>query len=79
MLTTQYAKMLPGIRINAVDPDFTATDLNDYRGTQSVEEGTDAIIRIVGLRKCAHRCIRRPEWHGSVVKTAALSCPFRLS
>jgi NAD(P)-dependent dehydrogenase (short-subunit alcohol dehydrogenase family) len=49
MLTTQYAKALPGIRINAVDPGFTATDLNDHRGTQSVEEGTDAIVRIVLL------------------------------
>jgi len=49
MLTTQYARALPNISINAVDPGFTATDLNDGRGTQSVEEGTAAIIRIVRL------------------------------
>jgi NAD(P)-dependent dehydrogenase (short-subunit alcohol dehydrogenase family) len=53
MLTTQYAKALPGICINAVDPGFTATDLNDHRGTQSVEEGTDAIVRIVSLGRKA--------------------------
>ena len=44
MLTTQYAKAFPQIRINAVDPGFTATDLNRHNGTQSVEEGTDAIV-----------------------------------
>lgn len=44
MLTTQYAKALPHIRINAVDPGYTATDLNGHNGTQSVEEGTDAIV-----------------------------------
>lgn len=46
MLTTQYAKALPGIRINAVDPGYTATDLNDNRGTQTVTEGTDAIVAV---------------------------------
>jgi NAD(P)-dependent dehydrogenase (short-subunit alcohol dehydrogenase family) len=45
MLTSQYAKALPGIRINAVDPGYTATDLNGNTGTQSVEEGTDVIVR----------------------------------
>jgi NAD(P)-dependent dehydrogenase (short-subunit alcohol dehydrogenase family) len=49
MLTLQYAKALPEIRINAVDPGYTATDLNDNRGTQSVEEGTDAIVRLAGI------------------------------
>jgi len=28
MLTTQYAKALPRYRVNAVDPGYTATDLN---------------------------------------------------
>jgi len=46
MLTTQYAKALPGIRVNAVDPGYTATDLNDNRGTQTVTEGTDAIVAV---------------------------------
>jgi NAD(P)-dependent dehydrogenase (short-subunit alcohol dehydrogenase family) len=44
MLTTQYAKALPHIRINAVDPGYTGTDLNANRGTQTVTEGTDAIV-----------------------------------
>jgi NAD(P)-dependent dehydrogenase (short-subunit alcohol dehydrogenase family) len=46
MLTTQYAKALPGIRINAVDPGYTATDLNGNRGTQTIAEGTDAIVAV---------------------------------
>jgi NAD(P)-dependent dehydrogenase (short-subunit alcohol dehydrogenase family) len=49
MLTTQYAKALPGIRINAVDPGYTATDLNGHRGTQTVEEGTDAIVTMAKI------------------------------
>jgi NAD(P)-dependent dehydrogenase (short-subunit alcohol dehydrogenase family) len=49
MLTTQYAKAFPQIRINAVDPGYTGTDLNDHRGTQSVEEGTDAIVAMAKL------------------------------
>lgn len=46
MLTTQYAKALTDIRINAADPGYTATDLNDHSGPQTVTEGTDAIIRL---------------------------------
>ncbi|WP_194918590.1 SDR family NAD(P)-dependent oxidoreductase [Catenulispora rubra] len=46
MLTTQYAKALPDIRINAADPGYTATDLNDNRGFQTVTEGTDAIVAL---------------------------------
>ena len=49
MLTTQYAKGLPHIRFNAVDPGYTATDLNGHSGTQSVEEGTDAIVRMARI------------------------------
>ena len=46
MLTIQYAKALPGVRFNAVDPGYTATDLNGHRGTQTVTEGTDAIVTL---------------------------------
>ena len=49
MLTTQYAKALPHMRVNAVDPGYTATDLNARSGTQSVQEGTDAIVRMAQL------------------------------
>lgn len=44
MLTTQYAKALPGIRVNAADPGYTATDLNGHSGPQTVTEGTEAIV-----------------------------------
>ena len=44
MLTSQYAKNFPQIRINAVDPGYTATDLNGHHGTQSVEEGAEIIV-----------------------------------
>jgi NAD(P)-dependent dehydrogenase (short-subunit alcohol dehydrogenase family) len=46
MLTVQYAKAFPEIRINAADPGYTATDLNGKTGTQTVTEGTDAIVEL---------------------------------
>jgi len=46
MITVQYAKAFPAIRINAVEPGFTATDLNGRTGTQSVEEGAEIIVRM---------------------------------
>ncbi len=49
MLTVQYAKALPGIRVNAADPGYTATDLNGNSGTQTVTEGTDAIVQLALL------------------------------
>jgi NAD(P)-dependent dehydrogenase (short-subunit alcohol dehydrogenase family) len=45
MLTIQYATAFPQMRINSVDPGFTATDFNEHRGTQTVEEGAEAIVR----------------------------------
>jgi NAD(P)-dependent dehydrogenase (short-subunit alcohol dehydrogenase family) len=46
MITTQYAKALPGMRVNAADPGYTATDLNGHSGFQTVEEGTDVIVTL---------------------------------
>lgn len=46
MLTVQYAKAFPEMRINAADPGYTATDLNGNSGTQTVQEGTDAIVEL---------------------------------
>jgi NAD(P)-dependent dehydrogenase (short-subunit alcohol dehydrogenase family) len=46
MLTVQYAKALPEMRINAADPGYTATDLNANSGPQTVQEGTDAIVEL---------------------------------
>jgi len=44
MVTTQYAKALPGWKVNAVDPGYTATDLNHHSGTKTVAEGARAIV-----------------------------------
>jgi len=44
MLTSMYAKAYPGMRVNCVDPGYTATDLNHHQGTQSIEEGATAIV-----------------------------------
>jgi NAD(P)-dependent dehydrogenase (short-subunit alcohol dehydrogenase family) len=49
MLTTQYAKAFPQIRINAVDPGYTATDFNDHRGTKPVEQGAEVIVRMASV------------------------------
>jgi NAD(P)-dependent dehydrogenase (short-subunit alcohol dehydrogenase family) len=49
MLTVQYARALPGFLVNAADPGFTGTDFNNHRGTQTVAEGTDAIVRLATL------------------------------
>ncbi|SFD02991.1 SDR family NAD(P)-dependent oxidoreductase [Klenkia taihuensis] len=46
MLTVQYAKAFPGIRVNAADPGYTATDLNGNSGPQTVTEGTDAVVAL---------------------------------
>jgi NAD(P)-dependent dehydrogenase (short-subunit alcohol dehydrogenase family) len=49
MLTTQYAKAFPRMRINSVDPGFTGTDFNQNRGIQTVHEGTDAIVHMATI------------------------------
>ncbi len=49
MLTCQYAGAFPTIRINVVDPGYTATDFNGNRGTQTVEQGTEVIVRMATL------------------------------
>ena len=48
-LTVQYAKDLPGMRINATDPGYTATDFNGHSGHQTVTEGTDATVAMARL------------------------------
>jgi NAD(P)-dependent dehydrogenase (short-subunit alcohol dehydrogenase family) len=45
MLTSQFAKAYPQMRVNVVDPGYTATDLNGHRGTKTVEDGAEAIVR----------------------------------
>jgi NAD(P)-dependent dehydrogenase (short-subunit alcohol dehydrogenase family) len=51
MLTLMYAQFLPGIRINVVDPGYTATDFNGHSGHQTVTEGTDAIVALATIDK----------------------------
>ena len=45
-VTVQYAKAFPAIKINAVDPGYTATDLNGRTGTQTLAEGAEIIVRM---------------------------------
>lgn len=46
MVTVQFAKAFPTMRINAVEPGFTKTDLNGNTGTQTVERGAGIIVRM---------------------------------
>jgi NAD(P)-dependent dehydrogenase (short-subunit alcohol dehydrogenase family) len=50
MLTSQYAKAFPRMRINAVDPGYTATDLNGHRGSKTVEQGAEIIVNMAAAR-----------------------------
>jgi NAD(P)-dependent dehydrogenase (short-subunit alcohol dehydrogenase family) len=51
MLTVQLAYELKDtpIKVNSAGPGYTATDLNDNRGTQTVEEGAAEAIRLALL------------------------------
>jgi NAD(P)-dependent dehydrogenase (short-subunit alcohol dehydrogenase family) len=49
MLTTQWAAALPALRINCVDPGYTATEFNGHSGPQTVEEGTEAIVAMATI------------------------------
>jgi NAD(P)-dependent dehydrogenase (short-subunit alcohol dehydrogenase family) len=46
MITVQYAKAFPNMRINAVEPGFTKTDLNGNTGHQTVGQGAEIIVRM---------------------------------
>jgi NAD(P)-dependent dehydrogenase (short-subunit alcohol dehydrogenase family) len=51
MMTVQLAYELrdTSIKVNSVDPGYTATDLNQHRGTQTIPEGSAEIIRLALL------------------------------
>ena len=55
MITVHYAKAFPSMRIDAVEPGYTATDLNSCRGTQTVEEGAEIIVRMRKWPGRSHR------------------------
>lgn len=46
MVTVKYANAFPAMRINAVLPGFTKTDLNANSGVQTVEQGAEIIVRM---------------------------------
>jgi NAD(P)-dependent dehydrogenase (short-subunit alcohol dehydrogenase family) len=50
-VTVQYAKELAGtdILVNAACPGFVATDLNDFRGVRTPEQGAAIAIRLATL------------------------------
>ncbi|WP_228830580.1 short chain oxidoreductase [Nocardia beijingensis] len=45
-VNVQYAKAFPTMRINAVEPGSTRSDLNGNSGLQSVEHGAEIIVRM---------------------------------
>jgi NAD(P)-dependent dehydrogenase (short-subunit alcohol dehydrogenase family) len=49
MVTTQYAKAFPGWKVNAVDPGYTATDLNGHSGVKSVADGARAVVAMATI------------------------------
>jgi NAD(P)-dependent dehydrogenase (short-subunit alcohol dehydrogenase family) len=49
MITVQFAKAFGDLRVNAVEPGFTATDLNGHQGTQTVQEGAEIIVRMARI------------------------------
>jgi NAD(P)-dependent dehydrogenase (short-subunit alcohol dehydrogenase family) len=49
MVTVKYAQALPNWKINAVEPGYTATDLNGHTGYKTVEQGATAIVAAATL------------------------------
>jgi len=51
MITVIFAAELKDtpIKVNAADPGFTATDLNQHRGTRTVQQGATAAVRLATL------------------------------
>jgi NAD(P)-dependent dehydrogenase (short-subunit alcohol dehydrogenase family) len=51
MITVQFANELKtaGIKVNAANPGFTATDMNQHRGPKTVEQGATTPVRLALL------------------------------
>ena len=51
MMTVRLANQLKdqGVKVNAADPGFTATDMNQFRGTRTVEEAAAMPVRLALL------------------------------
>ncbi len=56
MLTVQYAKGLPNFKVNAVDPGPTNTGGKFKNGVQTLEEATNAIIKMATVDKNGPTC-----------------------
>ncbi len=50
-MTVQFAHELKDtpIKVNSADPGYVATDLNDHRGTRTVQQGATAPVRLATL------------------------------
>lgn len=51
MMTIHFANLLKdsGIKVNSANPGFTATDMNQHRGTKTVEQGAATPVRMALL------------------------------
>jgi NAD(P)-dependent dehydrogenase (short-subunit alcohol dehydrogenase family) len=51
MMTIHFANVLKnvGIKVNSANPGFTATDMNQHRGTKTVEQGAATPVRLALL------------------------------
>ena len=51
MITIQFANLLKGtgIKVNSGNPGFTATDMNQHKGTKTVEQGAATPVRLALL------------------------------
>ena len=70
--TVQYAKALPGMRVNVSDPGYTSTDLNGHSGHQTVTEGTDATVALA-----THRTGRARRASSTTATAASPTDPLR--
>jgi NAD(P)-dependent dehydrogenase (short-subunit alcohol dehydrogenase family) len=46
MITVNYAKELTGFKVNACSPGYCATDLNNFSGPRTAEQGAQVIIEL---------------------------------
>ncbi|MCF6469326.1 SDR family oxidoreductase [Nonomuraea sp. MG754425] len=49
MIVSQYARALPGFKVNAADPGNPATDMNHHTGVHTVEESAEVIVHLATL------------------------------
>jgi NAD(P)-dependent dehydrogenase (short-subunit alcohol dehydrogenase family) len=56
-----------GIKVNAVSPGFTRTNLNGYAGTESVEEGAREAVRVALLGSSDSPTGRFTRWENVMI------------